>query len=169
MYKSGNKRIEACSVPFCASVFLAVVLNLLLWSPHMIRTGSQLEEFGWHSRGTCLMPRVQKSLPHRTLRCKKILFFFGFLNPFTVQEKKLKPPPLHIQSFRTPGFYLTCWISVLCICKLHNKVSSRGLLTDVVDLMFFLIILMSCYSSNLNQAVSSPVSSARYRDIPPVL
>lgn len=37
----------------------------------MIQTGSRLEEFGWHSRGTCLMPRVQKSLPHRTLHWKK--------------------------------------------------------------------------------------------------
>lgn len=37
----------------------------------MIPTGSRLEELLWHSQGTCLMPKVHKTVPQNTLHWKK--------------------------------------------------------------------------------------------------
>lgn len=158
MYKSGNKRIEACSVPFCASVFLAVVLNLLLWSPHMIQTGSQLEEFGWHSWGTCLMPRVQKSLLQCILHCKKKKKRIHNSSKMGVFSKKINPPH-YIWSHLGPqvphgvhqSSYFNNLKSLFCFLLFFmsvnwNKVSSVVFFTDLVDQTFFLITHISNYA-----------------------
>lgn len=151
----------------------------------MIQTGSRLEEFGWHSWGTCFMPRVQKSLPHCAFSqqllnvvfpsyCKKEgysfwrmtfnFFYRCFFNLWVISNTA------HTVS-KASGFLCVCVCSdavcpYMCLylyLNLHNNMSCRDLMTAVVDFLFFVTPVWWLHSRILLQLQLSQLVSSMCR------
>lgn len=133
----------------------------------MIQTGSRQEEFGWHSRGTCLMPMSSEKFATLHSKKKKSVWncfsteeegdsFTAYFNDASQTVSNLSPCLWFHVGLQIPVcvialcfmFWLSSWVSV----NLHNDMRCRDLMTAIAEVFLVLNLvwwLHSCINSSL--------------------